>query len=109
MVDATPWLALMLGVVVTVGWRFAGVVVSGRIDPEGAVFLWVQSVAYAMLAALVARMVVFPTGPLEETLLWHRVAAGALAVLVFHLTRRRLLVAVTAGIALFILVQFLDR
>lgn len=109
MVDATPWLALVLGVIVTVAWRFAGVVVSGRIDPEGSVFLWVQSVAYAMLAALVARMVVFPTGPLEDTLLWHRVAAGAMAVLIFHLTRRRLLIAVTSGITLFVVLQFLGR
>jgi len=106
MVEAAPWLALALGALVSFAWRFAGVAVSGRIDPNGAVFLWVQSVAYAMLAALVARMVVFPTGPLEDSLLWHRLVAGALAVGVFYLARRQLVLGVLAGLALFIGLQF---
>ena len=53
------WVALILGVLVSFSWRIAGVAVSGKINPQGPIFLWIQSVAYALLAALVARMVVF--------------------------------------------------
>ncbi len=101
------WVGLLFGIIVSVALRFSGVAVSGKINPEGPLFRWIQSVAYAMLAALVARMVVFPTGPLEETELWHRITAAIFAVGIFYFFKLKLLLAVGAGTFLFIIFQYI--
>ncbi len=91
--------ALAIGALVTYGWRALGVVVAGRIDPEGRVIAWVACVAYALLAAVIARMIVLPLGVLAETPLWARLGATAAGVAVWYLAGRRVLAGVAAGIA----------
>lgn len=95
--SAWPWLAVLVGAAATYVWRALGVMLSGRIDPEGPVFRWVGCVAYAVLAGLIARMILLPVGSLAATPLFSRVAAAATALAVFYLVRRNLPVAVVAG------------
>ena len=91
------WLALALAALVTYLWRAAGVALSGRIDPAGPIFAWVGAVTYALLAGLVSRMIVLPSGPLRQTLLGDRLIAVAVATAVFFVLRRNLLLGVAAG------------
>jgi branched-subunit amino acid transport protein len=91
--------ALALGAAVTYGWRALGVLVAGRIDPQGRVIAWVACVAYALLAALIARMILLPVGILAETPLWIRLAATAGALAVWLASGRRLMPAILVGVA----------
>jgi branched-subunit amino acid transport protein len=101
-----PWAVVLLSAVVTYAWRWAGVALSGRIDPNGAAIRWVGAVAYALLAGLIARMIVLPQGPLQETAMTDRVAAAAIALVIFLLTRRNLLAGVAAGAGVLALLTF---
>ena len=84
--------------VVTFPWRGLGLVASGRLDPDSAAFQWVACVAYAMLAGLIARVLLMPTGPLAETAVFERALGTAAALFVyFVLTRRNLFAGVLAG------------
>lgn len=94
---AWAWIVVLAGAVATYVWRGLGVLLSGRIDPEGLVFRWVGCVAYAVLAGLVARMILLPIGSLAATPLLNRVAAAGAALLVFYVARRNLLLAVVVG------------
>ena len=47
--------------------RFFGVISSERIAETSKVFRWFNCLAYSTLAALIARMIVFPVGELNET------------------------------------------
>jgi branched-subunit amino acid transport protein len=87
-------------------WRAVGVAVSGRIDPDSDVFLWVQCVAYAMLAGLVSRMLFLPSGALAESELWIRLIAVAIGLAICFALRRNLLVGVLAGVAAFLVLQY---
>ncbi len=87
-------------------WRAVGVAVSGRIDPDSDVFLWVQCVAYAMLAGLVSRMLFLPSGALAESGLWIRLSAVAIGLAICFALRRNLLVGVLAGVAAFLVLQY---
>ena len=78
-------------------WRGLGVLLSGRISVTGALFTWVTCVTYAMIAGLVMRIVVMPSGLLATSLVWHRLLACAFALAAYYLLRRNLLVAVAAG------------
>jgi branched-subunit amino acid transport protein len=100
-----PWFLIAMAALVTYGWRFAGVLLGGRIDVDSGMFRWSAAVAYALLAGLIARMILMPEGPLAETALSHRLAAAAAASFVFFLTRRNLLLGCAAGMAVLILLS----
>ena len=74
-------------------WRALGVAVSSRLPPDSELFAWVGCVAFAMLAGLVSRMVLMPSGPLEATALWQRLAATAFAMVVYLVVTRKNLFA----------------
>ena len=80
-------------------WRGLGVLLSGRIAVESEVFNWVACVAYAMVAGLVSRILIMPTGMLAQTTLAERLIACALALAAYYLSRRNLLLGVGAGAA----------
>jgi branched-subunit amino acid transport protein len=102
-----PWLVVATGALVTYLPRALGVLLSGRIDAQSRLFEWIACVAYAILAALVARMIVLPTGPLETTSLVTRLAAVAVGLAVFYLLRRELLSGCLAGIGALALFDWL--
>lgn len=97
--DEEIWLVIGLTAVVTYLPRALGVALAGRIDPNGPVFQFVACIAYALLAGLIARMILFPVGPLQETALGNRLAAAALAFAVFLMMRRSVMLGVLAGTA----------
>jgi branched-subunit amino acid transport protein len=93
----SAWPYLLIGAVTTYFWRGLGVALSGRINPDSALMRWVTSVAYAMLAGLIARLIVAPQGALGETPLWMRLSAAVAAMLVYFLCRRSIILGVAAG------------
>ena len=101
--DLWPWVVLALAAMVTYAWRGVGVLLSGRIDPNGAAIRWIGAVAYALLAGLIARMIVLPQGPLQETATTARIAAAAIALAIFLLTRRNLVAGLAAGAGVLVL------
>jgi branched-subunit amino acid transport protein len=88
---------ILVGALATYMWRALGVALSGRIDPEGPVVRWVGCVAYAVLAALIARMILLPVGSLAATPVSLRLIAAGVALGVFYLARRHLPLGVAAG------------
>ncbi len=101
--DLGAWPFLLLAIAATYVWRGLGVILSSRIDPQGAVFQWVTCVSYAMLAGLISRMIVMPLGILAEVPLIDRMAAVAVAFVVFFGWRRRVLAGVAAGTIVLVL------
>jgi branched-subunit amino acid transport protein len=101
-----PILIMVVGAAATYVWRALGVVLSGRFDPEGALFQWAACIAYALLAALVARMILLPTGPLAETPAIDRLAAASLAFAVFFLSRCNMLLGVAVGAGVLVLATY---
>ena len=107
--DAVFWwpiLVMIVGAAATYVWRALGVALSGRIDPEGALFQWAACIAYALLAALVARMILLPTGPLADTPMADRLGAALLAFTVFFISRRNMLLGVGIGAGMLVLATY---
>ena len=100
------WPLVLLAAAGTYVWRGLGVIFSARIKPASAAFQWINCVAHAMIAGLVARMVVMPSGGLTETPLVDRLAATAFGFAVFFLCRRNVLAGVAGGVAFFILLAY---
>jgi branched-subunit amino acid transport protein len=101
------WLLMALCALGTYAWRGLGVLLSGRISVDGDVFTWVTCVAYAMMAGLIIRIIVMPTGLLATSLLAHRLLACALGLAAYYLFRRNLFVAVAVGAVALTLFNYL--
>ena len=97
------WLVVIGAVLATYLWRGLGVMLAASIDPQGGLFRWVTCVSYAMVAALISRMLLLPVGVLEATALWQRMLPLALALVVFFLPGRRLIPALVVGVLVFVL------
>ena len=92
------WLLLAVCGLATYLWRGPGVLLSAGIDPQGEAFTWISCVAYAIIAGVVSRMLVMPTGALAETTALERALGSAAALGAYYwLTKRNLLVGVAAG------------
>jgi len=70
--------------------RFLGVVSSEKIDETSKIFKWFNCIAYSVLAALIARMVIFPAGELAESSIFIRLFVVTLCVLMFLFTKKNL-------------------
>jgi branched-subunit amino acid transport protein len=94
------WALVACCIVGTYLWRGVGVLLSGRISVNGEVFKWIACVAYAMVAGLVSRIVIMPTGMLAtDTALAERLIACGIALAAYYLSRRNILIGVGAGVA----------
>ena len=60
--------------------RFLGVVSSEKIKATSKIFKWFNCIAYATLAALIARMIVFPAGVLSESVILFRFIVIIIAI-----------------------------
>ena len=79
-------------------WRGLGIAVSSRLAADSELFAWVGCVAFAMLAGFVSRIVLIPSGALEHTALWQRLAATAVSLAVyFVVTKKNLLAGVLSS------------
>ena len=70
--------------------RFLGVVSSEKIDATSKIFRWFNCIAYSILAALIARLVIFPAGVLDEADLWIRLFVLIISIIIFIISKRNL-------------------
>jgi branched-subunit amino acid transport protein len=94
---ADAYAAALVGALATYLWRGFGVAIGSRIDPGGRAFAWLSCVAFAVLAALIARLIVYPAGSLAALPTMGRAGAALLAAAVFLALRRNILLGCLAG------------
>ena len=70
--------------------RFLGVVSSVKIDATSKIFRWFNCIAYSILAALIARIVIFPAGVLDEADLWIRFFVIIISIIIFIISKKNL-------------------
>ena len=70
--------------------RFLGVVSSEKIKETSKMFRWFNCLAYSTLAALIARIVIFPSGALLEVEYLIRFIVVILSIIVFYLSKKNL-------------------
>lgn len=87
MTDAYLWLLVGLAVLGTMSWRFIGVIIGDRIPKDSIWSVWINAVAYAMVAGVMMLLVVFPTGLVADIGLVWRLLALSVAVIMMIFSR----------------------
>ena len=83
-------LAILVTSLATYLSRFLGVVSSEKIDETSKIFKWFNCIAYAILAALIARMIIFPAGVLSESVIFFRFVVLISAIILYLITKKNL-------------------
>jgi hypothetical protein len=93
-----PYLALLVfAFLPTEIWRWLAVAFARKIDPDSSALEWVRSVAIALLAGVVAKLVLAPPGALAALPLTLRVGALAVTLAIVLFDRRKVMYAVLGG------------
>lgn len=88
-------------------WRLLGVIVGRGIDEESELLVWVRSVATAVLAGVIAKILFFPPGALATMPLSVRLAAIGCGFVAFLAARRSVFAGLAVGEAVLIAGGFL--
>lgn len=99
---------LVAGALANEVWRWMGLVAGSRLDLNGRSFQWVRAVALALVAGLVSRMVLFPSGALGNVPVAVRIGAFAAGLVLFFALRRNLAAGVVGGALLLLAAEALD-
>ncbi|CAD7023415.1 AzlD domain-containing protein [Pseudorhizobium endolithicum] len=78
-------------------WRWLGVLAGNRLDEDSEALHWVRAVATALVMAVTAKLIVFPTGTLAESPLWLRLLAAGIGFAAFLVAGQRIGVAVVTS------------
>ena len=78
-------------------WRLLGVIVGRGLDEESELLVWVRSVATAVLAGVIAKILFFPPGSLAAIPLYIRLLAIVCGFLTFLLVRRSVFAGLAVG------------
>ena len=70
--------------------RFLGVVSSEKIKEKSKIFKWFNCLAYSTLAALITRILIFPSGVMSEVDYLIRFIVIFISVLIFYFTKKNL-------------------
>ena len=110
---ATLALILIAGVLMTEPWRWGGALLARDLDINSELFRWVKAVSTALVAGLIARMIIFPSGALADVTALARYSAFSGSVALFVLLPKgwphglRISAAVAGGALLLVLIELL--
>tara|TARA_B100000965_G_C19007344_1_gene505139 strand:- start:89 stop:412 length:324 start_codon:yes stop_codon:yes gene_type:complete len=87
--------------------RFMGAVTSKKVSVNSKIFQWFNCVAYATLAALLGRMIIFPAGVLAESNILVRLIVLFTCIVIFKISKRNLVIpTLTSAVFLSLLSNF---
>jgi branched-subunit amino acid transport protein len=97
------WIALAGATLGTYFCRAIGVLLAKKINQDSEIFRWLAAVTYAMVAALVVRMILMPIGLLATVPVWTRIFICVLSIgVMMSKPDRRLVPALLTGTLLII-------
>jgi len=107
-VELSPYLVLILvGFLPNEIWRAFGLVLARGLNEDSEIVVWSRAVATAILAAVIAKLILFPSGTLDNIPLAVRIAAAACGFVAFICIKRSVFAAVLIGEAILLLGGFL--
>jgi hypothetical protein len=107
-VELSPYLVLVLvGFLPNEIWRAFGLVLARGLNEDSEIVVWSRAVATAILAAVIAKLILFPSGTLDNIPLAVRIAAAACGFVAFICIKRSVFAAVLIGEAILLLGGFL--
>jgi hypothetical protein len=98
-----PYLFIFLaGTVATDMWRYLGVYLAGQVDENAEILVFVRALATALVAAVIAKLILYPDGALAASPVLLRVGAAASGFAAYLASGKRVYVGVFAAEAILV-------
>lgn len=98
-----PYLFILLaGWLPTGMWRYFGVFFAGNLDEDAEILVFIRTLATALVAAVIAKLVLYPEGALALSPLWLRLSCTASGFAAYWFSGRRVFVGVVVAEALLV-------
>ncbi|MDZ7823780.1 MAG: AzlD domain-containing protein [Ahrensia sp.] len=100
-IDAWWWpflFILVAGWLATDIWRWIGVFLGNKIDETAELLVYVRAVATALVAAVIAQLILFPSGALAETAIGLRILATVIGFALYLYFSSRIAVGVFSSL-----------
>ena len=81
-------------------WRWLGVVAGNKLKEDSEALYWVRAVATALVMAVTAKLIVFPTGTLSHSPIELRIGAAVIGFLAFLASGQRVVIGVIVPVVL---------
>ena len=78
-------------------WRWLGVLAGNRLHDDSEALIWVKAVATALIAGVIGKLILFPTGALATVPVALRLVAAAFGWGTFMVARKSVLAGVVAA------------
>jgi Branched-chain amino acid transport protein (AzlD) len=96
--ETWPYVVLILvGFLPNEVWRVLGLALARGLNEESELVVWSRAVATAILAGVIAKLIVFPSGDLADMPLSLRVGAAVCGFIAFLAIKRSVFVGVLVG------------
>lgn len=93
-----PYLVVIaIGFLPTEVWRVLAVFAGRNLSEDSEVIIWVRMVATALVAGVVAKLLLFPSGALAVVPLWGRTGALAAGLAAYFVLRRSVFGGLVVG------------
>jgi hypothetical protein len=107
-IELSPYLVLILvGFLPNEIWRALGLVLARGLNEDSEIVVWSRAVATAILAGVIGKLILFPSGTLDNIPLAVRIAAAACGFVASICIKRSVFAAVLVGEAMLLLGGFL--
>ena len=104
------WSYLIAAIIGTTSWRMIGAAICGRIDEQSRLFQWISAVAYAMVAALLIRVLIMPSNQMDTAIDFEAMLIRAIIVMlsfaVWYVTKKSVVLGLATGFICFVLFQW---
>ncbi len=104
-IDAAWWPYLFIflaGSVATDLWRYLGVYFAGHVDENAEILVFVRAMATALVAAVIAKLILYPDGALAASPVWLRIGAAAIGFAAYHASGKKVYAGVLSAEAVLI-------
>ncbi|MBW3098508.1 AzlD domain-containing protein [Pseudohoeflea coraliihabitans] len=95
-----PYLFIIIaGWLATDIWRWLGVLIGNRLADDAPLLIWVRAVATALVAAVIAKLILYPSGALQDFPLALRIGAAIFGFGLFLATGRKPWIGILSAVA----------
>ena len=93
-------LAIIATSIATYISRFMGALTSEKVSIQSKIFQWFNCIAFSTLAALLGRMIIFPSGILSSSELGIRLIVLTSCILIYLFTKKNLVIPTISSVVM---------
>jgi branched-subunit amino acid transport protein len=100
------YLSIAVASLATYFCRGFGVFSAKNLSTDSPMFHWIKCISVGIISAVIAKIILFPVGLLSETTSISRIASTLVAIAVYFIFKKNVLLSVFLSTATFLLINF---